>query len=183
MQPGAGEEKGSPVRELYEWLETVVFSVVAVVLVFTFFCRTVGVDGSSMEPTLHHGDRVVISHLLYRPAPGDIVVITQPNSADVPIIKRIVADEGQIVSIDFEAGTVWVDGQALEEPYTLEPTYLSRDVQFPVEVPPGCVFVLGDNRNRSLDSRDSGIGMIDKQYILGKAVFRLFPLKGAGRVS
>ena len=180
MRPDTGEDRVPLIAELYEWLGTVVFAVTAVVLAFTFLLRTVGVDGSSMEPTLHHGDRVVITHLMYRPEPGDIVVITQPNSADVPIVKRIIADEGQSVMIDFSAGTVEVDGVVLSEPYIKEPTHLKRDVEFPVTVPPGCVFVMGDNRNRSLDSRDSGVGMIDKRYILGKAVFRFFPFDQIG---
>ena len=108
------------------------------------------------------------------------MVIVQPYSETPAIIKRVIAVAGQTVDIDFSRGIVMVDGQVLEEPYISEPTYMKRDVQFPVTVPEGCVFVMGDNRNRSLDSRDSSIGMIDQQSILGKAVFRLFPFQKMG---
>ncbi|MDD2956535.1 MAG: signal peptidase I [Oscillospiraceae bacterium] len=183
MPEDAKAGKIAAIKEIYDWLGTVVFAVVTVVLAFTFLCRTVGVDGSSMEPTLQNEDRLVISHLFYEPQPGDVVVITQPNSADVPIVKRIIADEGQSVMIDFKEGVVSVDGVVLDEPYISEATHLRRDVQFPVTVPQGCVFVLGDNRNHSLDSRDSGVGMIDKRYILGKVIFRLFPFRSIGTLS
>ncbi len=120
---------------------------------------------------------------LYRPTPGDVVVIVQPESDTPAIIKRIIAVEGQTVDINFSFGTVTVDGQVLEEDYINEPTYMKRDVDFPVTVPQGCVFVMGDNRNRSLDSRDSSIGMVDQRYILGKAVFRLFPFQKIGLIE
>ena len=87
------------------------------------------------------------------------------------------------MDINFSFGTVTVDGQVLEEDYINEPTYMKRDVDFPVTVPQGCVFVMGDNRNRSLDSRDSSIGMVDQRYILGKAVFRLFPFQKIGLIE
>ncbi len=115
-------------------------------------------------------------------APGDIVVIVQPESDTPAIIKRIIAVEGQTVDINFSFGTVTVDGQVLEEPYINEPTYMKRDVNFPVTVPQGCVFVMGDNRNRS-SMRDSSIGMVDQRYILGKAVFRLFPFQKIGLIE
>ncbi|MDF2568208.1 MAG: signal peptidase [Oscillospiraceae bacterium] len=167
-------------REVFEWLEAVVFSMVVVVLLFTFIFRIVGVEGPSMQPTLHTDDRVVISHLFYKPKPKDIIVITQPNSVNKPIIKRIIAVEGQTVDIDFKKGIVKVDGVTLNEPYIAEPTYNQYDVTFPLKVSKGEVFVMGDNRNDSLDSRDSGVGMIDERYILGKAVFRIFPFKSIG---
>lgn len=173
-------KKRARVKSAFEWVDSLVFAVVAVVLLFTLLFRTIGVEGSSMEPTLSGGDRLVVSHLFRQPRPGDIVVIIQPESETPAIIKRIIAVEGQTVDIRFDTGAVFVDGQLLEESYINEPTYMKRDVDFPVTVPEGCVFVMGDNRNRSLDSRDSSIGMVDKRYILGKAVFRLFPFREIG---
>ncbi len=180
-------------REVFEWLEIISTSVVAVVIVFTFFFRIVAIEGPSMMGTLMHGERVVISNFFYEPARGDIVVISRNinNSAQVgtyeePIIKRVIATEGEVVDIDFKAGVVMVDGVPLEEPYILEPTYRSFDVNFPVRVKENCVFVLGDNRNDSLDSRSTSIGdngMVDEKYILGKAVCRVFPLNKFGSLK
>lgn len=164
----------------FEWADAMVFAVVAVILVFTFGFRTIGVEGSSMQPTLHDGERLIVSHILYTPKRGDMVVIVKPKSDTPAIIKRVIALEGQRVNIDFETGKVFVDGEELKEKYIAEKTTMQRDILFPVTVPPGCVFVLGDNRNHSLDSRDSSIGMIDTQYVLGKAVFRLFPFEKMG---
>ena len=176
-------EKRERVQSSFEWVDALVSAVVIVVLLFTFLFRTIGVEGTSMSPTLLNGDRLIVTHLFYQPAPGDVVVIVQPESDTPAIIKRIIAVEGQTVDINFSFGTVTVDGQVLEEPYINEPTYMKRDVNFPVTVPQGCVFVMGDNRNRSLDSRDSSIGMVDQRYILGKAVFRLFPFQKIGLIE
>lgn len=181
------------VKSVFEWLDVVVASLVVVVLVFTFVFRIVAIDGDSMLPTLHEAERVIISDLFYEPKRGDIVVVSRNmnNSADLksyqqPIIKRVIATEGQTVDIDFNKGVVYVDGVALEENYTLEPTYRKLDFDGPVRVKENCVFVLGDNRNDSLDSRSSSIGdngMIDEKYILGRAVFRVFPLNKFGGLN
>ena len=176
-------KKRKRVQSAFEWMDALVSAVIIVVLLFTFLFRTIGVEGTSMVPTLANGDRLIVSHLFYRLTPGDVVVIVQPESDTPAIIKRIIAVEGQTVDINFSFGTVTVDGQVLEEDYINEPTYMKRDVDFPVTVPQGCVFVMGDNRNRSLDSRDSSIGMVDKRYILGKAVFRLFPFQKIGLIE
>lgn len=170
-------------RELFEWLEAVVFAVVAVVLCFTFIFRIVGVDGESMYPTLKHLDKVVISHLAYTPKNGDIIVITQPNTVNKPLIKRIIAVGGQKLDINFSSGDVKVDGVVLDEPYIAEKTTLYGDVEFPLIVPDGYVFVMGDNRNMSYDSRNTGIGMIDTRYILGRAVFRIYPIRSLGNIK
>ncbi len=179
------EEKPSRslAKELFEWCEAVVFSLVFVVLIFTFVFRIVGVEGDSMKPTLHSDDRVIITHLFYKPKAGDIVVVTKPTSIKKPIIKRIIATENQEVYIDFEACEVYVDGELLDEPYIMEPTRKQADVEFPVTVPPGHVFVMGDNRNNSRDSRESQIGMIDERYILGKAIFRIYPFNRIGNLK
>lgn len=136
-----------------------------------------------MVPTLQDGDRLLISHLFYQPQYGDIVVITKPNEDRRPYIKRLIATEGQTVEIDFEKGTVMVDGKLLEEPYINEPTHLQEGVTFPLTVPKGQVFVLGDNRNHSKDSRDSSLGTFDEGYILGRCLLRYFPFDTAGPVA
>ncbi len=168
--------------ELFEWLETIAIALVAVVLLFTFVFRIVGVDGDSMMDTLYDGDRLIVSHLFYKPKAGDIVIITQPNAVNKPLVKRIVALGGQTVDIDTERGLVYVDGKVIDEPYIKEPTVRipSPPLQFPYTVPEGKVFVMGDNRNNSLDSRSTAVGPIDERYILGKAVFRVFPLNRFG---
>ena len=176
-------------KDIFEWLEVIVTAMVAVVVVFTLVFKVVTIDGDSMRETLHNGDKVVISNLFYTPKRGDVVVISRniDNSHDqesqAPIIKRVIATEGDIVDIDFSTGIVYVDGVALDEPYTRTPTNLSYDLVFPVKVDEGCVFVLGDNRNDSLDSRSSLIGnngMIDIRYILGKSIVRVFPFDQMG---
>lgn len=179
-------------RDIFEWLEVIVTAMVAVVVVFTFVFKVVTIDGGSMRETLHNGDKVVISNLFYTPKQKDIVVISRnidnsyESESQAPIIKRVIATEGQIVDIDFNTGMVYVDGVALDEPYTRTPTNLSYDIQFPVKVDDGCVFVLGDNRNDSHDSRSSLIGnngMIDTRYILGKAILKVFPFSEIGGIE
>lgn len=168
---------------LYDWLDSVVFALV-VVMIFNVGFRIVNVSGDSMLPTLHTGDRLIISRIGYQPQVGDIIVSVQDNTRHEPVIKRIIALEGQTVDVDTEAGIVYVDGQALDDSYTLQPGLLlpmyENPVSFPVEVPQGCVFVMGDNRNNSLDSRSYSIGMIQERYILGKAVFCIFPFDRIG---
>lgn len=180
--PVKEEQAFSLKREVFEWLETIAFSLVAVVLLFTFVFRIVGVDGDSMKNTLQDKDRLIITHLFYQPKQGDIVIITQPNSVNKPLVKRIIALGGQTVDIDTDRGLVYVDGEVIDEPYILEPTvYMpASSPEFPYTVPEGTVFVMGDNRNNSLDSRNTGVGPIDERYILGKAIFRIFPFDSIG---
>lgn len=177
------KEKLSFTREVYDWLDAVVAAVVVVILIFTFAFRVVGVDGTSMLQTLQHMDKVIISNVGYTPKYGDIVVVSRNYSNDEsmvkdrfsePIIKRVIATENQVVDIDFTTGEVRVDGVLLDEPYINTPTNLKYDIEFPVTVPEGCIFVMGDNRNGSLDSRSSQIGMIDEKYVLGRALFRIW---------
>ena len=134
-----------------------------------------------MYNTLIDGDYVLLlNNVLYGdPEYGDIIVASKSSYKDgEPIIKRVIATEGQTVDIDFNAGIVYVDGQALEEDYTYTPTNVSEGVAFPLEVPEGCIFVMGDNRNRSRDSRYPDIGVIDEREVLGKAVVLLIPGTG-----
>ena len=165
-------------RDLYEWVQALVCSVLTVVLVFTFGIRLIGVDGHSMVPTLQDGDRLLVTTSLLSGdyEYGDIVIIQKGAFAGgEPIVKRVIATEGQTVDIDFDAGVVYVDGTALEEPYTREPTWTQEGTEFPLTVPEGSIFVMGDNRNHSSDSRSSDLGTVDTRYVIGKAVFLLFP--------
>lgn len=179
---------------VFDWLEVLVHAIIAVVICFSFLFRIATIDGDSMKDTLYHGERVIITNLFYEPKVGDIVVISRNkensvytmNDTNTPIIKRVIAMEGQTVDIDFENGIVYVDGVALDESYTRTPTNKKYDIEFPVTVDEGCVFVLGDNRNDSLDSRSSLIGeygMVDTRYILGHAVFRILPFDKMGRLD
>ena len=164
-------------REAYEWVQALVCSVLAVVVVFTFVIRLIGVDGRSMVPTLQHGDRLlVLNSMIYDDYKyGDIVVLRKEAFLRDPIVKRVIATEGQEVDIDFYSGTVYVDGELLEEDYINEPTYLEEGTEFPLTVPEGSIFVMGDNRNHSSDSRDSRLGTVDTRYVIGKAVLLAFP--------
>ncbi|MBQ8551758.1 MAG: signal peptidase I [Clostridia bacterium] len=174
-------------REIYEWLEIFVITIAAILLVFTFVARIAYVDGPSMNNTLYDGERLCVSNLFYTPKQGDIVVFQSPDSGiEGGIVKRVIATEGQEVDIDFETWTVYVDGTALDEPYVnyLEGYYMrSYDVEFPLTVPEGQVFVMGDNRNYSNDSRASQIGCVDTRFIFGRVLFRITPLSRFGTVD
>ena len=169
--------------EVYDWVQCIVAALLICILVFVFLIRLIGVEGISMQPTLQDGDRVFISNLFYTPEYGDIVVLQTSGFSKEPIIKRVIATEGQVVEIDFSEGVVSVDGRALDEPYVNEPTYSQLDFIGPMKVPEGHVFVMGDNRNHSNDSRDSRIGVIDEREILGRVLFRAFPLQAFGKVD
>lgn len=173
-------EESSPSKawiNLYEWFNSIVASFVIIFLIFTFSLRAVGVSGRSMMPTLDDKDWLAVTNWNYTPERGDIVVVTQPNELHEPIIKRVIGVGGDTVDIDFEAGKVFVNGTECIEPYVFTDTNKKYDVKFPLTVPKGYLFVMGDNRNGSLDSRSSIIGMIDERYILGKVVIRFFPMK------
>lgn len=154
-------------------------AVLCVVLVlFLFFFRIAVVDGSSMYDTLIHNDYVLLlnSVISGEPDRGDIIVVSKESySNGAPIIKRVIATEGQKVDINFETGIVTVDGEVLDEPYIYTPTTNFEGIHFPITVEPGCVFVLGDNRGVSKDSRDPEIGQIDCREIIGKAIFLFYP--------
>ena len=169
--------------ELLEWVDSIVVSAIAVVLLFTFVFKIVGIVGESMTNTLMEGDKVLVYSYNYTPEVGDIVVISRnasniyedENGEHERIIKRVIATEGQTVDIN-DFGLVSVDGVEIADNYVREyAKTFKKDVQFPHVVKDGCVFVLGDNRLNSLDSRSSGIGDVDVRYILGKAVCRISP--------
>ena len=172
------EKKQTEGRGAYEWVQALVCSVLTVVLIFTFAVRIVRVSGESMRETLQDQDMLVVLNnwLCGGYEQGDIVILQRDDFyGGEPIVKRVIATEGQTVDIDFDAGVVYVDGTALEEPYTREPTWTQEGTEFPLTVPEGCIFVMGDNRNHSSDSRSSDLGTVDTRYVIGKAVFLLFP--------
>ena len=165
-------------RDLYEWIQSLVGSVLVVVAIFTFGIRMLGVDGHSMLNTLQHGDRLmVVNPIFYHDYNyGDIVILRKTGVFDnEPIVKRVIATGGQTVDIDFSEGVVYVDGEALEEDYIREPTYTAEGTEFPLTVPEGSIFVMGDNRNGSSDSRDYRLGTVDTRYVIGKAAVLIFP--------
>lgn len=167
----------SVLAAIYEWVEAAVFSLIGIVILFTFFLRIVGVDGDSMNNTLLDGDRLFISHILYEPAHGDIVVIDRYTQE--PLIKRVIAVGGDRLEIDPEMKRVILNGKVLEEDFTNGST-LPIDFIGEQIVPEGFVFVMGDNRSISHDSRTADIGFIDERDIIGKAVFRIWPLNKFG---
>ncbi len=172
------KEQGGFVRTCFDVVSIIATALVAVAIVFIFFFRTVGVVGSSMYPTLHNADRIILTAFYDESEYGDIVVTCQPSKSPlIPdvLVKRVIATEGQTVDIDFDNGIVYVDGVALDEPYINEPTRDREDFSEPVTVPEGHVFVMGDNRNASTDSRDNRVGLIREEYILGEALFRIAP--------
>ncbi len=181
FNPDAGktEEKKPPfiASFLFDVTDSVKGAVLVVFLVFALVFRAVGVDGDSMNPTLNDEDWVAVAGAVTDFEYGDIVIVNQPWRRNVPIIKRVIAVGGDTINIDFEKSEVYVNGVKLNEPYILEPTTLSYDVQFPLTVEEGKLFVMGDNRNDSIDSRSSEIGLIDERYVLGKALVRIYPIE------
>jgi signal peptidase I len=168
--------------DLYEWMQSLVSALLICVIAFAFFVRNIGIIGSSMEPTFSDGDRVVLSNLFYTPAQGDVVVLRKLSFQKEPIIKRVIAVAGQTVDIDFEQGVVYVDDQPLPESYTADPTHVPIDFDGKITVPENCIFVMGDNRNASLDSRSNLIGCVDERYVIGKVLLRFLPIDKFGAV-
>lgn len=180
---GGKHLKTAEENDLFDWVQCVMAALLLSILAFLFLGRTVSVSGPSMESTLFSGERVLISNLFYQPKQGDVVVFRKDSYKREALIKRIIALEGQTVSIDFDEGIVYVDGTALEEDYVNTPTNVPLDFDGKITVPEGCVFVLGDNRNKSNDSRDDRIGCVDERYILGRAVLRLTPISRFGKID
>lgn len=190
-------DKPKLAASIYDWVETFCYAMALMVVLFLLVCRYVTVDGDSMRETLHDSDKLIISGLGYTPETGDIVVVKVPAYQN-PIIKRVIATEGQEVEIDFENWTVRVDGVLLEEDYINRNTnYVGinddhrewmagsqtgeRVLRFTVE--PGKLFVMGDNRNHSTDSRSSTVGQVDERQVLGRVLLRLFPFSAFGTVE
>lgn len=189
MKPKGAAEQTRPYEEWFYWLQTLVSAIVCIVLVFTLLGRLTRVVGHSMDPTLADGELLLVWSLGYEPKQGDIVIAneTTPEAAALlggeAIVKRVVAVGGQTVEIDYDNNLVYVDGEPLEEDYTLEEMHWLGDPWMQgtrFEVPEGEVFLLGDNRNGSTDSRHEQLGSVDTDYLLGKAVFVLFPFSKFG---
>jgi signal peptidase I len=176
-------------EQLFEWLETFSFAMILLVLAVTFMFKLVTVDGRSMEETLHDGDQLIISNFFYTPKQNDIVVIHVTES-EMPIIKRVIATEGQTVDFDFDNWQVIVDGEVIDEPYVNYETGAPMNAgsvysiyNLPLTVEKDKIFVLGDNRNRSRDSRDISIQQVDTGSVAGRVLVRLAPLGKFGLVK
>ncbi len=185
------KESKSVLSEIYEWVDCAVITVLVILLLFSFVFKQVEVDGTSMNDTLLHKERVVISDAFYKPEYGDIVVISNEVFGDIPLIKRVIATEGQWINI--EDGIVYVgDTKDSMEPKGNEFTSHARTESivspeygyhtYPLQVPEGTVFVLGDNRSISLDSRTQSVGFIDNRQIIGKALYRVYPFEKFGNI-
>jgi signal peptidase I len=168
-------------RELTLYLHDIVYLLSIMIVSLLLVFRVVVVSGTSMNMTFLDGDYLLLlSNTLYHnPKQGDVIVVSKDSFDDgAAFVKRVIATEGQTVDIDFTAGIVYVDGVALDEPYTNTPTNVNGGMIFPLVVEEGCVFAMGDNRNNSRDSRGPSIGQIDRREILGKAIFLIFPGTG-----
>lgn len=172
------EGKTSLVDTFFDWVELFAFSLTFVLLILTFVGRHSPVDGTSMVPTLNHGDLLLISNLFYTPENGDIIVFQPVSSYDEPYVKRVIATGGQTVDIDFENWVVTVDGEVVEEDYINRVSMPMRDYNndiYPLEVPEGYLFVMGDNRNGSKDSRHPEVGLVDERLVIGEVKCRILP--------
>lgn len=191
-QPAPGEEgqegrqsgaqlrkEANPGKELYLNIRVLVTMMTIFVMIFTFVARIIVVSGPSMEATLWQGDLILVWSLGYEPERGDIVVLTQESYQEDSIVKRVIATEGQRVDVDYAAGTVSVDGVVLEEEYIKEQMLLpswGEGINH-VTVPEGCIFVMGDNRNESADSRYPDIGIVDVRCVIGHGLAVVFPFE------
>ena len=173
MEKHASTQETVRGQNVFEWYEALISAALVLVLVFSLFFRIIQVDGESMVPW----------GAGYEPQRGDVVIVDSYTAYGKPLVKRVIAKGGDVVNIDYQAGTVSVNGEVLQEAYIAEPTYLGYDVTFPYTVPEGTVFVMGDNRNASLDSRSSYVGCIDERDILGKVLLCFLPFSDFGVVK
>ncbi|NLC79001.1 MAG: signal peptidase I [Ruminococcaceae bacterium] len=166
-------KKNTAASVIYEWLDSFVFALIVVMIIFSFVLKSYVVDGVSMYPTLDDGSRVFAYSLFYTPKSGDIIVVDENNGYGAPLVKRVVATGGQTIDIDKETFEIYVDGELLSAPVAASADNLLGDTVFPVSVPEGFVFVMGDNRDESFDSRFAKMGLIDERSVLGKEIFEI----------
>jgi signal peptidase I len=170
-------------RELYEWFEAIITALMLVIVVMIFLLRPANVEGPSMETTLHENDRLIFTDIGYTPEYGDIVIVDSEGLGKF-IVKRVIATGGQTIDIDFTTGAVTVDGVRLEENYISSDTLNDEGGHtYPVTVPADSVFVMGDNRIHSTDSRSARVGFVKVDDIYGKVVFRFYPFSKMGVVE
>lgn len=174
-------------KEILDWVVSIAVAIVIALVIRNYVFTLVRVDGASMDPTLAHGDTLFTRIIGYTPAQGDIVIFHPPISEtdrkpnkDTAYVKRVIALEGQEVDITPEGVTV--DGELLEEDYILEEmnVIVPNSIEYPFVVPEDTIFVLGDNRNNSHDSRSKDVGAVPLENIIGKAHIRLLPFSTFG---
>ena len=186
-QKEAPQETGSFKLDLYYWMQALAMALIFLILTFTLLGRVIRVEGSSMLPTLHENDLMLLQSVAYTPKQGDVVVLRKPSLMSVPIVKRVIAVGGQHVKVDYANHCVYVDGVALDEPYINEimqvPINSAQLTILEVDVPEGSIYVLGDNRNHSSDSRHENLGTVDTRYVLGRALWVLVPFSHFGAIE
>ena len=171
-------------RGLYDWMQSIVMVFLAVVLLLTFAGRTMAVRLDSMTPTLLDGDRMIVRSIFYSPRRGDVIVFSRHDFEDgAALVKRIIGLEGDVIDVNTDSGHIYLNGRALMEPYTNGPVHRAGDMSYPFTVPAGHVFVIGDNRNHSTDSRHRVIGAVDEREILGQVIAVIMPFNRAGFLS
>lgn len=196
QQAASEQPKKSVFNDILEIVETMLTTLLLVVMLFSYVTRPVTVEGSSMEPTLHNQDRLVMFRLLYSPKQGDIVVVYNSEGHVLDgagevvssgyglhenIIKRVIATAGQTLYLNADEGVVYIDDQPIEEPYVNDIIRTDAGAfSYPITIPDGYIFVMGDNRNHSTDSRDSHVGLVAEENVLGKAYFRFCNMQDEG---
>lgn len=181
-------EKNNVKKEIIDWAISIAVALAIAFFIREFIFTLVRVDGPSMEPTLHHNDTLYVNRFMYTPEVGDVIIFRPRNSESTPYVKRVIATEGQIVEIygndgnNDKNGKVYVDGVELVEDYILADLVSAGTMEYPYVVPEDHVFVLGDNRNNSHDSRQASVGAVSEKSIIGKVLFRIFPLSDFGSI-